>query len=243
MSKIVKPLDLTSMLGKQLRNRVVLLGVELEGGWKTPPVGCAIERDGSVFHDQPQRGYHVGELPLGPFQLASLNSAMKKHYPDLVDDTCGMHVHMSFETVFHYNQLMVPEYQETIIWYLQEWAKQEGFDQNHFIWGRLRGESEYCQKKFWPDLQANQGGKDYDKVRKGHRYTIVHYPHKRKGTIEVRVLPMMKTVDQAIRAVREVVNITNASLMMLAKYRDNRAVKEKLVMGDDVYEEFIRETV
>jgi hypothetical protein len=230
-------LNIDNLLGEP-KNRVKKVSVELEGGWSVVPPGVALERDGSVFQDNHPVGYRCGELPVGPYQPAAIPKILKKYYPQLVDRTCGMHIHMSFATLRHYQWLMEEEYQETILEYLSRWAKEEAFPKNHHIWERLSGESVYCQKQFWPDEQVGwKGRKDHDQHRHGHRYTVVHYCG-RLNTIEIRVLPMMKEVDQAIRAVNEVINITNASLVLLSK-RD-KGSKSDLVVKDriEVFEDF-----
>src|SRR5688572_21742098 len=107
-----RPLEIDSLLGKP-KNRVARIGVELEGAWKSLPPGISrLEPDGSVFKDPATEtkkvpaGHQAGELPIGPIQPAALPRFMKKYYPHKTDKTCGMHVHMSFETVQHYNLLM-----------------------------------------------------------------------------------------------------------------------------------------
>lgn len=236
-----KPLDISRLLRQAPKNRIGRIGVELEGGWKQLPDGAHLERDGSVFGDQGVPGFKCGELPIGPMQPAAMPKFMKKYYPQKVDSTCGMHVHMSFESLRHYAWLMVPEYQETICEYLIQWAKDERFSTDHHIWGRLKGESIYCQKKFWPDEQVSYKKKDHDHNRDGHRYTIVHYCG-RMLTIEVRVLPMMVTADQAIRAVKQVLDITNASLVLLADR--NQKITEKMDVNEtEIYEEIIEEEI
>lgn len=233
----IKPLDIDGILGKP-KNRITRMGVELEGAWKSLPQGAVLEPDGSVFRGERPDGYRSGELPIGPMQPGAMPKFMKKYYPHKVDATCGMHVHMSFENLRHYMCLMVPEYQETIIEYLERWAKSEGFKEGHHIWARLAGKSVFCQKKFWPDLQVNFKGKDHDQARPGHRYTIVHYCG-RQLTIEIRVLPMMATVDQAIRGIQQVIDITNASLVLLGK--EEKIVGKLELPGGDVYEEYLEE--
>jgi hypothetical protein len=224
-------LNIDKLLG-QPKNRVKKAGVELEGGWLVLPPGVALERDGSVFGDIHPPGYRCGELPIGPMQPAAVSKLMKKYYPAIVDRTCGMHMHMSFATLRHYQWLMEEEFQETILEYLSRWAKVEGFPKEHHIWERLSGESVYCQKKFWPDEQVGwKGRKDHDQHRHGHRYTAVHYCG-RYNTIEIRVLPMMKTVDQAIRALNEVIKITNAALVLLSK--KNKGVKDVLRVDNHI---------
>lgn len=229
---VVKSLDISRILGNP-RNRVARIGVELEGGWKVIPSGIALDHDGSVFRDPVTggnlcpSGHRAGELPLGPIQPGALVKAMKKYYPHKVDATCGMHVHMSFENLRHYSYLMIPEYQETVIEYLSIWAKKEGFPTGHHIWTRLSGKSPYCQKKFWPDAQVSSP-KDHDQNRVGHRYTIIHYCG-RLRTIECRVLPMMDTVDQATRAIKHLIDITNSCLVVLGK--NDLREKEVVIKG------------
>jgi hypothetical protein len=241
----VPPLDIDSLLGNT-KNHIERVGVELEGAWKKVPAGVSLERDTSVFKAQGNQvpGHQVGEIPIPPVIPMGLGRLMKKYYPDLVDSSCGMHVHMSFETLWAYGTLMVPEYQETIIEYLKRWAEKEGFPAKHHIWPRLRGESVYCQKKFWPQLQADYKQKDHNQERKGHRYTIVNYVNRpgKQTTIEIRVLPMMLGVEQAMRAVDMVLDITNACLIKLGK-RDGRFGDKIDMPNGMVYEESFEEEV
>lgn len=230
---------LDDILGKP-KNRIERLGVELEGAWKNLPGGVRLEHDGSVFRNTAlSPGWQKGELPIGPIQPAALEKFMRKYYPHKVDATCGMHVHMSFENLYQYSALETIEYQESIIYYLTLWAKEEAFPKEHHIWKRLGGKSEFCQKKFWPDLQAAARVKDHDQNRDGHRYTIVNYCG-RQLTIEIRVLPMMVTVEQAIKAIRHVLDITNACLMVCAK-REPRIKNRLELPNGEIYEEYIEE--
>jgi hypothetical protein len=232
-------LNLDPILGRP-RNRVARCGVELEGGWKTVPPGCAMEMDGSVFkgYRDSYPEYKFGEIPIGPIVPAALKKFMKKYYPHKVDLTCGMHVRMSFERLLEFHWLMDPKYQETILEYLTRWAKKEDFPKSHHIWDRLSGKSIFCQKRWWPDAQVNyRGTKDHDQNRYGHRYTIINYCG-RTNAVEVRVLPMMDTVEQAIRAVEYVIEITNASLFLLGK--KEAPIKGRLDLSqNNFYEELI----
>ena len=241
------PLEIDSLLGKP-RNRVARIGVELEGAWKSLPPNTRLEPDGSVFKDPltGQRttppGHQPGELPIGPIQPAALSRFMKKYYPHKTDKTCGMHVHMSFESVRHYSLLMTQEYQDTVIEYLERWAKNEGFPTKHHFFERLAGKSVYCQRVFWPDLQVQYLKKDHDQHRQGHRYTIIHYCG-RQMTVEVRVMPMMDTVEQAIRAVRYVVDITNACLVVLGRKREEQERMHLEIAQNESYEEYYEEAL
>jgi hypothetical protein len=239
----VTPFNIDNLLGR-VKNRVRRVGVELEGAWKKLPAGTlTLEHDGSVFRNRKPVGYNVGELPLSPIVPAALPNVLRHHYPHKVNSTCGMHVHMSFSTLWHYNLLMVPEYQETIVHYVTLWAKKEKFKDDHHIWARLRGESEFCLKEFWPDIQASTKRKTHSMGALGHRYTMIHYCG-RQMTIECRLLPMMAKTDQAIRAIQLVIDITNACLYMLGPLeKRGRIVNALNTINENSYEEFIEESL
>ena len=237
---VAKPLDLSKFLGRS-KNRVKLIGVELEGGWLTmPPDRKLIINDGSVF----QRGQMLpllpagkklaamGEMPSPPMEPAEAFEWIEENYPQVVDNTCGLHVHMSFTRAGHYQQLMIPEFQATILTETEKWAKQENIDPAHTLWPRLQGRSQYCKHDFWPDLQAQAHEKDFDKRRKGHRYTVLNYCYGRHKTLECRLLPMFATPEQAVRAVKNLLRVTNASLAATRPDRkDNIVVAKRTVKG------------
>jgi hypothetical protein len=240
----VKPLNLDAHLGK-VKNRVALVGVELEGGWiKLPPGVTQLEHDGSVFNGRlPAGANHLGELPIGPVMPAAIDELIRINHPNKVNHTCGMHVHMSFDTLWYYHLLMVPEYQKTILHYLTLWAKQVGFKENHCIWERLQGKSRYCQEKFWPDAQASQKRKGHDQGTPGHRYTHVHYCG-RINTIEIRTLPMMETIKTAVSGIHQILDITNACLYVLGTQAKRDLGTAKVSLPNNlVYEETIIEEI
>lgn len=232
-------LDIDKILGN-CRNHVYKVGVELEGGWVNPK--RELVRDGSVFKINENgdgidagglrrvgyEGIAFGEIPIGPMLPRSVSNAMKEFWPDKIDKSCGLHVHMSFRTANEYALLADTEdYQDTIVEYLSRWAK-ENLDKGHHIWPRLRNQNEYCQKKFWPVDQMTQNRKDYDHHREGHRYTMVHYCWGRTKTVECRLLPMMNPIEMSISAVHEVIKITNASLIVLAKKAEKLQIKSSI---------------
>lgn len=228
----VEVVDLDKFLGKP-RNRIERIGVELEGGWEKLPPNSNIERDSSVYKWAGDDGGYgrsefpgvkFGEIPLGPYQPINLLRAMKKYWPSHVDKTCGMHVHMSFEKPLQYVLLAdSPAYQDTVVEYVRRWSKEKELPEDHPVWSRLKGESEYCQRKFWPDQQMNKAFKGHNHNEHGHRYTMIHYCWERYRTVECRLLPMFDSVVLAHEAIRHVMNITNAYLLAT----DKSKVKEK----------------
>lgn len=237
-------INIDALLVRSLRNRVAKLGVELEGGWKRRVTGVSIEEDMSVFkHVRDDAacgrmgrlnypGIVFGEIPVGPIQPAYLKKAFTKYYPDLIDATCGLHVHMSFDRTYHYTVLAdSPTYQETVCEYLKRWAVAEGLPPEHCIWGRLQGNSDYAQKKFWPQAQMGTVRKDHDKVRYGHRYTAIHYGYGRYRTVECRLLPMFTDQAVGVRAVKQLIAITNAYLLASRRVKVHERGSVVLPMG------------
>lgn len=257
--------DLDNVLGKA-RNRIYRIGIELEGGWKKLPANStnAIVHDGSVIIPEsflprtaaegvldlrtlqylqqrgtaPRRNPEImtGEIPSDPMEVIKMPIWMKQFYPHFVNETCGMHVHMSFQSALHYMRLMVPEYQDTVIHYMSLFAKEEKLASDHPIWDRLAGKSEYCQHIFDPDRQARKTRKEFNHHDPaGHRYTVINYCYGTKGTMECRLLPMMKDSAQGIRAIQKLLDVTNAFL--INRGREEKLRGEVIVDPSDEYRE------
>lgn len=183
----------------------------------------------------------VGEIPSPPMPPAEMGVWMRRYYPQSVNETCGLHVHMSFENSLHYQRLMVASYQATILKYIGLWAREEGLPKSHCLWPRLRGESVYCQHQFWADHQVKTRGKDHDQRREGHRYTVINYCYGTNGTVECRLMPMMADAEQGVRAVQRILDITNA---FLAKGKEREAkLVAKATALEDTYSETRRVTL
>lgn len=233
------PLNIDAALGKRPRNRIARVGIELEGGWREIPEGGQLQTDTSVFKGHVPPDLQCGEIALGPMQKINVARMVEKYYPTKVDETCGLHVHMGFETVYQYMLLAdSPAYQDTVIEYLGRWGKKEGLPTTHPLWSRLRGESVYCQKKFWPQEQMGTSRKDHDQKRVGHRYTMIHYCWARYRTVECRLLPMMETAPQSVRVIKFLLDLTNAYLLTVDKGKVKDHGKVELDNGD-IYEEYV----
>jgi hypothetical protein len=218
-------LDIDRYLGN-VKNRIQKAGVEVEGGWIGVPAGERMVVDASVFRPATKEDEliaeklklsTIGELTSPALCPASVKGWLKRCYPDMSNQTCGLHVHMSFKNLRDYVRLMVPEYQLTIVAYLKKWANEEGLADNNPIWDRLSGKSEYCSLNFFPTQQIRDRRKDYDHFREGNRYTAIAYRWGTHRTVECRVLPMMQDAAQAWRAIERVFDITNAFLVKVAR--------------------------
>lgn len=262
-------LDLTNHLDS-VKNRIAKVGVELEGGWAMPlPLALdnRIVGDGSVFtrgqglgggrreHVLPEgmpphgRGSYIGEAPSRPLDPSAFPKWIRNCYPKWVDDTCGLHVHMSFINAKYYEILASSiDYQDTLLNYLKQWAAGEEaktpgtFPEAHHIWARLTGQNRFCLLDFWPEKQIMKSTKVYDHERVGHRYTALNFCYGLHKTVECRVLPMMTDADMAVRAVRSVIDITNACLVVMAQ-KTMPVVEEVFMLPDNLYEEVDQELI
>ena len=232
------PLNLDGI--KSRKSRIYKIGVELEGGWlKLPGPDVAIIRDGSVVFDDiavdPPR--YVGELPSPPMDLIDMPKWIKSYYPSHINDTCGLHVHMSFETAFIYQMLMCKEYPSTVVEYFKKWGEAKKIPTTNGFWPRVEGKSEYCQHVFHADFQATAKRKEYDRHAPKHRYTVINYCWHRFKTLECRLLPMMATPEEAIEAINELVSITDRFLVASTKNAKVKVIESiELDSSNDVEE-------
>jgi hypothetical protein len=177
-------------------NRIAKMGVELEGGWETKP-DARMVGDGSVSVS----ANYVGELPSPPFEdPVALTAWMRKNYPTKTNQSCGMHVHVSFKNRKDYLRFMSKEAFDHIHDELEKWGKRANIKNEHF-WARLRGDNTYCKLFYSPMKQVKH-------VDKGPaRYSMLNYCYGRYGTMELRVLPLFKEVDVGVAAVMAFANI------------------------------------
>lgn len=218
------------------KNRINQLGIELEGGWDKMPKGMAkwcgrtdITRDNSVVFEPPPvvtdpvtgaRSFATpmpvvtGEIPSRPLAMTEWHDFMHACYPHHVNATCGMHVHMSFTTKLNYQRLMDPAYMTHILKALYEWATKENLPSTHPLWDRLgNANHNHCAHIYLGDAQVKVDHKDFRSRGTAYsRYTAINYCYAQHRTVEVRVLPMMDEVEQAIRAIQTVIDATNGFL-------------------------------
>lgn len=227
-------------------NRVNLVGVELEGGWDARPsqvyVPNGVVRDGSVVFERPEPYYDgngkltidktaiypkfaVGEAVSTPLAVERTEEWMRVAYPQHVNDTCGLHVHMSFHHKLNYSRVMTPDYMQFLVRELKTFGKLHNIPEGPF-WNRLDPTHPWTQKHcahiYLGDRQVLVAEKDYNSRGKEHsRYTFVNYPDRQHQTVECRGLPMFGTpgklvtkedVDLAVAAVHAVITATNRFL-------------------------------
>jgi len=205
-----------------LRDRIARYGVELEGAWDYVPENYV--HDGSV--DIYESYEFIGEIPSPPMTLLStVDKWITNNYPVFVNESCGMHVHMSFKNLADYALLMDTQtFQIFLLEELDHWGRKYGLPRHHALFSRLQGDNEFCELSFCPDEQVML-------TNKGHeRYNVLNFCFSLHKTLEVRVLPAFEHSHEAISAVHEVSRIVNSWLKQ-KRVRKLPKIVEKLIMG------------
>ena len=166
-------------------------------------------------------------------------------YPQHVNPTCGLHVHMSFAHKLNYSRLMTPEFTPYMLDALRAWGQSEGLPEADPLWERLnRPDHPHCSHQYLADKQVLMRKKDYQSRGTDHsRYTAINYceaQHRGNGsgtgTVECRVLPMFQEPDVAMRAIWAVVDNTNR---FLSRIRQREKATEATVLArPEVFQEF-----
>jgi hypothetical protein len=175
------------------------VGIELEGRWDTRPAGFTY--DGSVGGFQTLGGA-VGEVPSPPLTLDEVNPWLDANYPDEVNQSCGMHVHVSVESKAEYSLLMshAAQLERDLIKNVKDWATEREIIPRHPLWERLAGRNRYCQ-------MGTHGVENQTRARTkiNARYRMLNFCWRLHGTLEIRLLPGFKKKHLGIEAVQTVI--------------------------------------
>ena len=225
---------------RRVKNRIAGVGVELEGGWIYGKAVSKVVHDGSVkfskiIYDQPNPPHAVGEIPSPKLTTEQVDDWIKKNYPQHVNETCGLHVHMSFKYPLNYMRLMTPDYTVVLVKSLAEWCEEHKLPADHPQWKRLKNpRHDHCAHIYLGDSQVRLTKKNYNS-RGGpeSRYTFVNYCYSMgdtpRKTVECRGLSMFETADMSCDAVHAVLNTTNA---FLAKVREKEPrLRARVALG------------
>ena len=175
------------------------IGVELEGGWTERRLD--LHADESLREaDFPDCGCY-GELVSAPIgDSKALLSFLTDNWPDATSERCGYHIHYSFKDVGLYSLCMEQAFYDKFLRSMEAWGKSTNCKNKEF-WSRLKGDNKYCRRSFEPHRQAMCRTKD--EARKGDlRRTHWNFCFSLYGTIECRMLPTFKDVNEAISATK-----------------------------------------
>lgn len=187
------------------------IGVEIEGAWFKPQSGLYDDRSvtGYInhFHTWYRKstkreipGYngdnyldYIGEKISKPLSYSDTIKFIDDFWPDDTMERCGFHIHVSFKNISSYTKLMEKEFFEFFLKHMEQWGLKNKIESAQF-WSRLRGENNFCTKKFIPEKQAALKEK---KQNDPTRYCIFNYCFGIHKTIECRLLPTFETVTEA----------------------------------------------
>lgn len=206
------------------------LGVELEGAFYNNVAhlvpGSRMKHDGSVEEididddatDAGRRGDEVvfpdGELITPPLRLEAMVAAIPRLYPDAVNATCGMHVHMSFTDDVHYFRLLTSEFEDYLIRWLTAWADDNastlGRINKRWLMDRLAGENRYCAKGSANAVSGGMYGLGNGLSHEGRYHMINTHSRGRFATLEFRLLPAFRRSDMAVSAIKALVECVDA---------------------------------
>lgn len=215
------------------RRRILHVGVELEGGWKKRPP-TFIRADGSVnvpigtctcgaCSDQGDTARYVGEVSCVPSTPLQAYRWMLDNYPDIVNATCGLHVHVSLDPG-DYCRLMRRKFHNDFIAGLKDWGLRYPIKSERF-WARLDNKNQFCRVKFpRPDMAV---------MGRTERYCAVNFAaYARHKTLEIRVLPMFHQKKVAVAAIKFCVEFIEGWLADKTKERGDQRVTRIKVMED-----------
>lgn len=194
------------------------VGIELEGAWKSARRDIRMIHDGSVtdFSGSVMDNCRTGEVVSEPFLYWSdLVAFIQSKYPDHINRTCGLHVHMSTPTIGAYEALMNQRYNDFLMKSLLLWGKKNKVQPNHSFWRRMSGTEYYCRGIFRPDEQVILNSKG------SPRYSQVNYCYGLHRTMEVRVLPMFKQKNLAISAIYHILRCTQKYLTLPNAFKND----------------------
>lgn len=199
------------------------IGVELEGGWnKIPPDVNEIGHDGSVM----VIAKHVGEIASPPGKPKEILSWVLRNHPTAVNQTCGMHVHVSFRRILDYSRLADRDTsRKFLIRRLRQWGNKNKFGTvrpEHPFWDRLKGENRYCKAGWNPEEQISADS------RVEERYQQMNFCWGLHRTMEVRVLPAFKIPEVSVDAIKCVLKAVEDYLRLMSKGRRERLVVSEM---------------
>ena len=205
-------------------NNVAKVGVELEGGdWPDGRNTQGWREDVSVQVDTED----CGEVASPPYKSKEgLQRWIGRNWPKSFDESCGFHVHCSFNSVNDYAKLLDPG----VTGLLRErfWDWRETKHVRYLLNDRLAGGNRFCQPHFYPQQVYYE--------EKHNRYTQLNYCFSLRGTLECRVFPMFPDGPSvAFKAVETLISLYDDWLIS--------AVQELIVCSLSIDESEIEEVL
>jgi hypothetical protein len=218
---------------------VKLIGIELEGAFDHfDSQDTSFHHDGSVEIDGSQDCYcdcnedgtcaccehecehgsdfqYVGELVSNPLTFDRVHEWLNRNYPLDFNNSCGMHIHLSFKNNLEYAKFCTPKFFHFFKDQIREWAENNGVKSTQFF-KRLDNGNTFTKDLFDCKNQLHS---------LGDRYCILNYCWRKHKTIEIRLSHVWQNKNFAYMYIEKLVDIFNTWLLL-----QKRSVKIPLVV-------------
>lgn len=179
------------------------IGIELEGAWKNERSledgefgeDNSIEFPYSIVDNYDD--YEIGELRSPVLTLRNWRRWIRNNYPDKGNKTCGLHIHLTFKKHrYIFDSFATNKFQKFFYRRIKALNSRK-LKNNRVFSTRINGRCDYCL--------PIRDFKDIYKDRTAINFRALD-DH---GTLEIRILPYFHSVDKAIVAIQEILNIFN----------------------------------
>ena len=139
-----------------IQKHINAIGIEFEGGWakyihsdgragKYGELGVHVKRkrtpqalkyDGSVQINTPEAAWK-GEIASKPLQIRNIRAWIARNRPEIIDPSCGTHVHVSVTDSSKYTQLTDKTFEEEYLARMAKWGSKNHVPKNTEFWKRL----------------------------------------------------------------------------------------------------------
>lgn len=168
-----------------MTRKINLVGIELEGGWKADrkPKNAIFDRSVQLSPDDITKHAlsYVGETASPALDIKEIRNWIDDNYPDIVNETCGLHVHISVSNSADYEKLMSTDFEKFFNSKMLDFGSKMKYPDDHPFWDRLSGSNPFCARDFQPEKQATRTDK------RGPRYSQLNYCYGLHGTLECRL--------------------------------------------------------
>lgn len=182
------------------------VGIEIEGRFlnfaavneRRENAGLTGNSDGSINRTPDATQTVAYEFQTVPGSLRKACQQLVDYYPDEADQSCGMHVHVSFDAV-DITMLNTPAFFRYFKQRWMDWGTRMGLAPTSQFFRRLEGRNTYCRPMNY-DAEINIARQD--------RYHQLNFnAFGDHGTVECRLLPMFRRSSLGVAAVQELLDI------------------------------------
>lgn len=155
--------------------------------------------------------YRCGEWsspPIFPTRLTTWASHLTEFWPDSVNDSCGLHMHLGLRTPRDYARLIDigTSFANNLVTMLRDnfESSWRSWPERRYALRRLEGTNQYCE------IMHDENYPTQQFLGSGSRYTAVNFTaFRRYGTVELRILPAIRHADRGIEMLTTVLNFSD----------------------------------